>query len=164
MNSRHHRDLECGNLCQRTLAFFRQRFGLFGSGTGGNHADIRPGNKRIRLAGDNHQPFQRRMLLRADQYVVDLLDKLGLQGVYLLPRNIDGDHTNVVRTKGQLKGRGFGPLFMQCVFKAHYSTSTIIAAPNPPAAQAVVSPSPPPRRFSSCNVWVIMRAPVAANG
>ncbi|MOA20150.1 hypothetical protein D3C78_1405760 [compost metagenome] len=104
MNSRHHRDLECGNLCQRTLAFFRQRFGFFGCGTGGNHGDIRTGNKRVRLAGNDHQPFQRWMLLRADQYVVDLFDKLGLQRIDLLAGDINGDHAYIIRTYRQLKG------------------------------------------------------------
>ena len=104
------------------------------------------------------------MLLRPNQHVVDLFDELGLERVHLVARHVDGDHADVVGANRQLKGRRFGALFMQCVFEAHHSTSTIIAAPNPPAAQAVVRPSPPPRRFSSCSVWVIMRAPVAANG
>ncbi len=104
------------------------------------------------------------MLLRPDQHVVHLFDELSLERIDLIARHVDGDHADVVGANRQLKGRRFGPLFVQCVFGTHHSTSTIIAAPNPPAAQAVVRPSPPPRRFSSRNVWVIMRAPVAANG
>jgi hypothetical protein len=160
----HHRHREGGDLRQRALPFLGQRFRLFGAGAGGDHGDIGAGDKRVRLAGNDHQPFQRSMLLRADQHVVNLFDELGLERIDLVARHVDGDHPDVVGADRQLKGRRFGALLVQCVFDAHHSTSTIIAAPNPPAAQAVVRPSPPPRRFSSRSVWVIMRAPVAANG
>ena len=67
---------------------------------------------------------------------------------------INGDHRDFVRTDLKLKSGN----------SIHYSASTIIAAPRPPAAQAVTKPNPPPRRRSSCSVWVIIRAPVAAKG
>ena len=45
-----------------------------------------------------------------------------------------------------------------------YSASRTIAAPMPPAAQAVVSARPPPRRCNSFRVCTMMRAPVAPKG
>ena len=66
MDGGHHRHWEGGDLRQRALPFFGQRFRLFGAGAGGNHSDVGTGDKRVRLAGNDHQPFQRGMLLRPD--------------------------------------------------------------------------------------------------
>ncbi len=120
----------------------------------GNHVDIGPGDKVVRLGRDKHQPAQGFVFPHLLQDRADLTAKLGFQGIHLFVWRIDGDHRHVVRTHIEGKRR--------C--HLHYSASRTIAAPRPPAAQAVTRPNPPPRRRNSCSVWVIILAPVAAKG
>ena len=120
----------------------------------GNHIDIRPGDKVIRFCRDKHRAAQ--FLIVAD--LADdppyLAGELSFQGIHFFTGRVNGDDGDIVRAN----------LKRKCRYGFHYSASRTIAEPNPPAAQAVTRPNPPPRRRSSCSVWVIIRAPVAAKG
>ncbi len=85
MNGGNHRHRERGNLCQRALPLLRQRLCLLGRMARGDHGDICTGNKGIWLTGQDHQAFQGGKLLCLEQHVVDLLNKLRLQRIDLLP-------------------------------------------------------------------------------
>ncbi len=155
-----HRNSERVNIRHDFPSLIRQRLRLLGRGATVDHVDIGPGNKVVRLGGDKHHAAQ--ILVVTDRFNdgANLATKLCLEGIHLLARHVDSDHGDIVRPHVQGKCGG-GCHFS---FHFHYSASRTMAAPSPPAAQAVTNPKPPPRRRSSCSVWVIIRAPVAAKG
>ncbi|SAJ28024.1 Uncharacterised protein [Enterobacter cloacae] len=108
----------------------------------GNHVDIGPGNKVIRLCRDKYQATYRFVFADLSEHRTHLNAELGLQGVHLFVGYINGDNSHVIKANSQIK----------CRCRFHYSASRTIAAPRPPAAQAVTRPKPPPRRRSSCKV------------
>ena len=153
VNSGDHRNGQSLDLGKDLLPFPRQGLGILGTGAGGQHGDISTGDEGVLLAGGDHQTDQILVAFHLGQYGADLLHKGGLEGIHALARHIHGEDANAIFANIQGKS-----------LSAHHSTSNTIATPNPPAAQAVLSPNPPPRRRSSCRVWVIIRAPVAAKG
>ena len=136
------------------LPLARQRFRLLRAAAAGNHVDVCAGDKVIGFGGDKYHAAHRLIVAYLAYQSPHLIAELGLQGIHFFTRSINGDHRDFVLTDLKLKSGN----------SIHYSASTIIAAPRPPAAQAVTRPNPPPRRRSSCSVWVIIRAPVAAKG
>ncbi len=148
-----HRDGQRLDLGKDHLPFPRQRLGILGAGTGRQHADVGAGDEGVLLAGDHHQTDQLFIGFHLGQHRADLVHEGGFQGVHALARHIHGENADAILAHRQGKS-----------LLAHHSTSNTMATPRPPAAQAVFSPNPPPRRRSSCRVWVIMRAPVAAKG
>ncbi|MNH01650.1 hypothetical protein D3C79_608720 [compost metagenome] len=153
-----HRNAQRLDLGEHQLAFPGDGLGIGGAGTGRQHADVGAGDEGVFLAGDDHQADQILVSFHLGQHRADLVRKGGLEGIHALTDHIHGQDADAVLANIQGK--------CCCVHLArlHHSTSSTMATPSPPAAQAVLSPRPPPRRRSSCRVWVIMRAPVAANG
>ena len=154
MNGGNYRDRKRVDLGHNLLPLARQRFGFCGAGTTSNHVDIGAGDKVVGFSGDKYGAAQRFILTDLADYRPHLAAELGFQGIHLFAGRVDGDNGDIIRTNFKRKSC--------CRF--HYSASRAIAEPKPPAAQAVTRPNPPPRRRSSCNVCVIMRAPVAAKG
>ena len=154
MDGGNHRDRQAMDLSHNLLSLARQRFRFLRAAAAGNHVNVCAGDKVIRFGGDKHHAAHRLIITNLSYQPPHLIAELSFQGIHFLTRGIDGDHRDLVRTDLKLKSGN----------SIHYSASTIIAAPRPPAAQAVTRPNPPPRRRNSCSVWVIIRAPVAAKG
>ena len=149
-----HRNRQPMDLRHNLLPLAGERFRFLSAGAAGNHIDISAGDKIVRFCGNQHDAAQRFIITNLANDRPHLLAKFGLQGIHLFTGRIDSDDADVIRANIEGKYR--------C--HVHYSTSRIIAAPSPPAAQAVTRPNPPPLRRSSCSVWVIILAPVAAKG
>ena len=142
------------NFRHQLLALPRQCFRFLRGFAVANHVDVCTGNKVVRFSGDKHYASKFFIFAELFNNGAHLRGKLCLQGIHSFAGNVNGDDGNIVQTYIEGKSR----------YHFHYSASRTIAAPSPPAAQAVTKPNPPPRRRSSCNVWVIIRAPVAAKG
>ncbi|CSA60676.1 Uncharacterised protein [Vibrio cholerae] len=107
------------------------------------HADIRTRNKVIRLKRVDNQPFDlSSFFIERCKNGLHLFCKCRLQGIHFFARDINRQPSVMLLIKRELK----------CIVVIHYSTSRIIAAPKPPAAQAVFKAKPPPRRFNSRKV------------
>ena len=120
--------------------------------TSRNEMDISTGDEIARLRRVDNQAHDAGIALPTAQQGRKLRDQCCLQGIDTFPLHIECQMNNA------------GRFDLDTEKLAHSATSQIMATPKPPAAQAVVNPSPPPRRRNSRTVCKIMRAPVAANG
>ena len=137
-----HRDRQRVDLGHYLLPLTRKIFRFLRTLRPGDHVNVGPGNKVIRLGRDKHQTANGLVFADLPEHRANLSAKLRLQGIHFFVRHINGDYGDIIEANRQVKCR--------CHF--HYSASRTIAAPRPPAAQAVTRPNPPPRRRSSCNV------------
>ena len=96
VNGGDHRDGQCLDLGEDHLPLSRQRLGVTGTGAGGQHADVGPGDEGVLLAGGDHQADQIAVPLYLGQHGADLVCEGGLEGVHALTGHIHGEDADAV--------------------------------------------------------------------
>ena len=125
--------------------------------------DVGTGDEIAALAAEDHGGTDRGVALDGLESVAQILLRRRREGVDGRAGRIEGEHGDAT-----LDLHGDGALcdgwsgHWLCGWRQ--TRSMTIANPRPPAAQTVSSPNCPPRRPSSLQSVVVMRAPVAPNG
>ena len=90
------------------LPLTRQVFCFLSAFRPGNHVDIGPGNKVIRLCRDKYQATYRFVFADLSEHRTHLNAELGLQGVHLFVGYINGDNSHVIKANTQAARRTGG--------------------------------------------------------
>jgi hypothetical protein len=133
------------------LAFGTRALRHLGGRKGQELVDVGAGDERVLLSADQHHTPDAHVALEGVEDLVELADDAVRELVDRLAAQVKGDDRDAV-VHFQAKGA------------TDHARSTTIAKPSPPAAQTVINPNCPFRRFSSFTSVVVMRAPVAPKG